>query len=75
MFFDNKKLLIIMLFSVASVLFSCGNIINETVLAHDENSHSIDEDDNSGIVFTEMNRIFSTSGDIRIKKREMKDTA
>lgn len=57
-----------MLFSVASVLFSCGNIINETVLAHDENSHSIDEDDNSGIVFTEMNRIFSTSGDIRIEK-------
>ena len=68
-----KKLIFILLIDM-SVLVSCGNIINENVLSETdssvtaENSVTIDENENSGIVFKELNRKFSTSGDIRIEK-------
>ncbi len=56
-----------MLFCTAA-LGSCGNNINENVLSPSDNPVIINDDEFSGIVFTEMNRNFSDTGDIRIEK-------
>gem|GEM_PF-6687252 len=65
--FNRGIVLLILLICTAS-LCSCGNVINETVLSHSDDPVIINDDEYSGIVFTEMNRNFSVSGDIRIEK-------